>query len=113
MSFLREVAYTIPCHRKPERSLKWKGKPMPICSRCLAIYSSYITIPILFLFIEPTLLHTLIATIMFFPMPIDGYTQKWGWRISNNILRVVTGTMFGVSLSMFIVIIVKFVFQFI
>ncbi|MNU00078.1 hypothetical protein D3C72_2431140 [compost metagenome] len=36
-------------------------------------------------------------------MLIDGYTQKWGWRKSNNFIRIVTGLLSGIGVSIGIV----------
>jgi uncharacterized membrane protein len=34
---------------------------------------------------------------MLLPMALDGVTQMFGWRESTWILRVVTGTLFGLG----------------
>ncbi|GED54411.1 hypothetical protein BBO01nite_36520 [Brevibacillus borstelensis] len=35
-------------------------------------------------------------------MLIDGCTQYWKWRESNNVLRVVTGLLSGMGQSVFV-----------
>jgi uncharacterized membrane protein len=33
------------------------------------------------------------------PLVVDGYSQRRGWRVSNNTLRLVTGVVSGFGLS--------------
>jgi uncharacterized membrane protein len=40
--------------------------------------------------------------LLLLPMLIDGYTQLWKWRTSNNTLRFLTGFSFGLGQSLFI-----------
>jgi uncharacterized membrane protein len=40
--------------------------------------------------------------ILIIPLLIDGYTQLWKWRKSNNFLRFLTGLAFGVGQSFLI-----------
>ncbi len=35
------------------------------------------------------------------PLALDWVTQSWGWRESSNRLRLVTGTILGIGLSLF------------
>lgn len=95
---------TVPCHRKHERCFYIKGKPMPICSRCLSILVGYGFIPLLFAFHIPLW----VGIVLQFPMVIDGYTQLKGWRTSNNTLRMITGLISGFGLSVGIVEAVRF-----
>lgn len=36
------------------------------------------------------------------PLLIDGFTQKWKWRSSTNLLRVTTGVLSGNGMGLFI-----------
>ena len=84
------------CHRKPERSFFWKGKQFPVCARCTGIHMGYLTFP-LFLFNVFTLnIWWTLALIL--PTYIDGWTQAFLNRESNNMLRVTTGLMAGVGM---------------
>ena len=95
------------CHRKPERSFFWKGKQFPICARCTGIHIGYLTFP-LFTFNVLTLnIWWTIALI--FPTCIDGLTQAFFERESNNILRVTTGLMAGIGGMSLVAIIGKFI----
>ncbi|MDN4526485.1 DUF2085 domain-containing protein [Fictibacillus fluitans] len=95
-----ELLAIVPCHRKPERCLKVNGKPMALCARCTALYSSYLLLP--FLYFVPQWHSLAIALLLQLPMLADGLSQKWKWRSSNNILRVITGSMSGIGQCLFI-----------
>lgn len=95
------------CHRKPERSFFWKGKQFPVCARCTGIHIGYITFP-LFMFNVFTLnVWWTIALIL--PTYIDGLTQAFFKRESNNILRVTTGLMAGIGGMSLVAIIGKYI----
>jgi uncharacterized membrane protein len=83
------------CHRKPERSFFWKGKQFPVCARCTGIHIGYITFP-LFMFNVFTL-NIWWSIALMLPTYIDGLTQAFFKRESNNILRVTTGIMAGIG----------------
>ncbi len=100
---LKDLVYIVPCHRIPERCLHIKGKPMPICARCFAILLGYLFVPIAMVFTSIPLWLPILLSI---PMLVDGFTQKWHWRRSNNFLRFTTGLIFGIGQSMFISIVI-------
>lgn len=86
----------VMCHRKPERSFFWRGKQFPVCARCTGIYVGYLTC-FLFLFniISINIWWTL-ALIL--PTTVDGLTQAYCNRESNNILRFISGLTAGVGI---------------
>jgi uncharacterized membrane protein len=91
------------CHQMPERSFKYKGKQFPLCARCTGIFIGYFTFPLFQLqIIEPSLSLVIILSI---PMFGDSITQSMNYRESNNILRVITGFLFGAAQVAFIVLI--------
>lgn len=47
--------------------------------------------------------------VMAIPLLIDGFTQRWKWRKSNNPVRFITGLVFGVGQSLLISTIVLYV----
>lgn len=94
------------CHRKPERSFFWKGKQFPVCSRCTGIHLGYLTFP-LFLF-QVFTLNIWWTAILILPTYIDGWTQAFFNRESNNFLRVTTGLMAGVGMMSLVAIIGQF-----
>lgn len=107
---LKELVYIVPCHRIPERCLHIKGKPMPLCTRCFAILLGYLFVPFMLLFKGLPLYLPIALSI---PMIIDGFTQKWNWRQSNNFLRFWTGLLFGIGQAIFISIVVWLIVEYI
>lgn len=91
----------VPCHRLESRSLKFRGKKMPLCARCTTMLLGFLGIPIL---LACGLKLPLYLGVVFqIPMLIDGFTQKWKWRKSNNTLRVITGLISGFGMSILVV----------
>lgn len=95
------------CHRKPERSFFWKGKQFPVCARCTGIHIGYISFP-LFLFSVFTL-NIWWTVLLILPTYLDGLTQAFFKRESNNLLRVTTGVIAGIGLMSLVSIIGKFI----
>jgi len=93
------------CHRKPERSFFWKGKQFPVCARCTGIHLGYLS-TFLFLFGILTM-NWWIALLLTIPTLIDGFTQAYWNRESNNILRFITGLMAGIGMMAICAIIGK------
>lgn len=103
------------CHRKPERSFFYKGHQFPVCARCTGFYISGIASIILLNFIPvPYSLTTLlIGILLLIPCAIDGFTQLFEYRESNNILRLITGLIGGVGLILVYEMMIRFfVFNF-
>jgi len=103
-----EGAYKFPfflfCHRIPERTFKLKERYFPLCARCTGIWISGISF-LLFVAFFPITYDigklTLLAIVLILPMIIDGTTQLFGMRNSNNIIRFCTGLLGGISLGIF------------
>jgi uncharacterized membrane protein len=95
------------CHRNPERSFFWKGKQFPVCARCTGFHLGYLTFPIFLFSLLTFNIWWTIALIL--PAYIDGRTQAFLKRKSNNLLRVTTGIMAGTGLMSLISIIGKFI----
>ena len=95
----------VSCHRKPERSFFYNGKQFPVCARCTGIYIGYISIFIFAVF--RVYIPVLWSVILMLPTLIDGLTQAYCNRESNNWLRLITGIMFGVGISSLVAILAK------
>ena len=94
------------CHRKPERSFFWYGKQFPVCARCTGIHIGYIAFP-LFMFNVFTLnIWWTIALII--PTFLDGLTQAYFNRESNNIIRLITGLIAGIGMMSLVAIVGQF-----
>ncbi|MFT3993801.1 MAG: DUF2085 domain-containing protein [Dysgonomonas sp.] len=86
----------VTCHRKPERSFFWRGKQFPVCARCTGIYIGYLSL-ILFVF-NVFYLNIWWTIALILPTCIDGLTQAYCNRESNNTLRFITGVAAGVGI---------------
>lgn len=86
------------CHRRKERSIKMLGYTFPLCARCTGLWLGFG----IGLFFRIMGLHLpLVFTITFMlPLAIDGFTQFLGSRESNNLLRFLTGFLFGIVTNM-------------
>lgn len=98
------------CHCAPERSIIISGKPI-LCYRCFGILAA-LQISFYLLVIMKTVFHIdplsffpftlpwiIFTSLLVIPLLIDGFTQKWKWRMSNNKLRLLTGISFGIGIQ--------------
>jgi uncharacterized membrane protein len=92
------------CHRKPERTFKIKEYYFPVCSRCTGFYIGAFSyfIYVYFNFVEYTTQLIIIAFLMLIPTFIDGTTQLFAFRESNNLLRFFTGLIGGIGLAILV-----------
>lgn len=105
------------CHRMPDRTFKIKGIYFPVCSRCTGFYIGAFSyfLYVYFFYVNYTLTTIFFSILLLIPAFIDGITQFYGFRESNNILRLSTGLMGGVGLAILIkalkwIIFVYFIF---
>lgn len=85
----------VVCHRLPHRSFHFKGRQFPVCSRCTGIYLAYLSLPVFtFSWWSPGIAVSLLLAL---PALIDGLTQAYFNRESNNTLRLITGLLAGMS----------------
>jgi uncharacterized membrane protein len=113
------AGYHPTCHQIPDRCLFIFGHQMAVCSRCFAIYVSFLAGGLLFYFLKNRLkpFHIFYYVLLCVPMGIDGTAQLFGvplprgigpgmqlvWTtLSNNELRVVTGAIFGLGSALFV-----------
>jgi uncharacterized membrane protein len=93
--------YLFICHKIPARSFFYKGKQFPICSRCTGILIGYIIgiiLLVLTIFWPFFLLKPLIVLILLIPLVLDGMIQYFTKYESNNIKRLITGILAGISI---------------
>lgn len=100
---------TLICHRKPERSFFIRGHQFPVCARCTGFYISLVLyfIYTYFYYVNYSPLLLTKAVLLLVPAGIDGFTQLFELRESNNTLRLITGLMGGLGLGI-IVKVIKF-----
>ncbi len=84
------------CHRRPDRSFFWKGRPFPVCARCTGLYVGYGIGLLLSFWLGP--LASFWSVVLIIPLLIDSFTQYWQWRESNNPLRLITGLLAGMGI---------------
>lgn len=100
---LRPISQFI-CHRMPNRTFKIKGHYFPVCSRCTGFYIgafSYFLF-VYYFYVDYTVALIIFAVLMLIPAFIDGITQFFRFRESNNVLRFFTGLLGGVGLAILI-----------
>jgi uncharacterized membrane protein len=101
MELIYKLAAFVPCHRRPDRSIHINGKPFPLCARCMSILLGYLFIPLLFFL--PFSIAWWVGVLCQLPMLLDGGTQYFHWRESNNTLRMITGILSGFGLSVLVI----------
>ena len=89
------------CHRIPERSFFIGNHQFPVCARCTGFYIGFIFyfIYAYFFYVNYNLELISFALILLMPAAIDGTTQLFEMRISNNKLRFITGLFGGLGLE--------------
>ena len=92
------------CHRKPERTFKIKDYYFPVCSRCTGFYAGAFSyfVYVYFNFVEYTPTLIFIGFLMLIPAVMDGSTQLFSFRESNNLIRLITGLIGGIGLAILI-----------
>jgi uncharacterized membrane protein len=93
------------CHRMPSRTIWLSEIPMGLCSRCSGIYFSiFITLLLPFFYKELfQKKYIKVALLLLLPLIIDGVCQLLGFYLSNNTIRIITGLLFGSSISYIII----------
>ena len=101
-SFYGEV-----CHQFGERSLVVGGRPLAVCTRCLAIYYGFlIGATVIFLLpgrVSPPRRLRLVATVALLPMLIDVVAGMVGIWVPTTATRLMTGGWFGFLGSLFLI----------
>ena len=98
--------FSFNCHQRPERSLFLFDHKLSVCSRCAAIYFGVLLSTILYPIFkridnkETPSKWLLILSLV--PMGLDGMTQLTGLRESTNLLRIITGGLFGMVIPLYI-----------
>ena len=87
------------CAQIPAHSFYVFGHQLGLCERNFSIYTSMFIGSLIFLLTKKRMpgIPWWLWMLFMLPMALDGTTQMFGWRESDWILRVVTGTLFGVG----------------
>ena len=92
------------CAQIPSHSFYILGHQLGLCARNLSIYSSMFLGSLIFALSKKRLpgITWWMWLLLILPMAWDGTTQMFGWRESTWELRVMTGTLFGLSTVWFV-----------
>ncbi|MGQ3331219.1 DUF2085 domain-containing protein [Halorubrum sp. FL23] len=89
------------CHSLPKRSLCYNGRYFGLCARCTTMYFggllAILSFPVWSGGISINYI-LFIGLLLITPAGIDGTTQMFGSRESNNKLRVTTGFFLGLGI---------------
>ncbi len=96
------------CHQISSRSFFWKGRQFHICARCTGIFVGVLFSPSMLIFWKYSIY---IFPLSFIVLSIDGVTQLFKLRESNNLLRFITGFFFGYSFLSFVVYTIMYLFR--
>jgi len=91
--------YLCFCHRRKDRTIHIFGLGNYLCARCQGLFFGYIIGFILRLI--GLQLSLIISLIFVFPLLMDGFTQLFGYRESNNVIRFITGFLASIGLICF------------
>ena len=87
------------CAQIPSHSFYIFGHQLGLCARNFSIYTSMFIGSLIFVLSKKRLpgIPWWMWVLMILPMALDGITQMFGWRESTWVLRVITGTLFGLG----------------
>lgn len=103
--WLWELGFAI-CHQRPERLLRYGGRPLFVCARDTGLLVAFFTLLLLLSLLRarrragmpPWPILILAAAGVLF-MAWDGLTSYLGWRESGNLLRFLSGFAAGAGLA--------------
>jgi len=88
----KRLGFAFFCHRQPERCFKIAGHNFLLCSRCTGLLMGFFGFFMLvFLNLQ---IPAFAGLILMLPMVLDGVSQFFSFRESNNLLRLLTGFLF-------------------
>ena len=96
----------VVCHRMPERSFHWMGKPLPLCARCTGVLAGQVVGVTAFWQAVAWWL-CLLAVI---PLLIDWSAQHFLSVPSTNLRRFITGLLAGYGEVALAVLACRYVF---
>lgn len=110
---LEEISFFIGkaiCHQLPERSILIDGHSLPFCARCTGIYIGICSTLVYLTLTKkvrattiPSIKLSLLLLLLLVPLVVDGLGSYLTIFPSNNVTRITTGFLFGLSLPFFLV----------
>lgn len=99
---------SLSCHQLLSHSFWLWGSNIGLCSRCFSLYMSYSVTGLALLLIDRKFLFlsflnrksTVFASLLIFPILIDGGMATITQYVSTNLLRTFTGVTAGIGLSL-------------
>ena len=91
-----ECGKKLGCHQMPDRSFFFKGYQFPVCARCTGVILGEIIAIVVLLFVR---IYYWIAILCLIPIGIDWGLQFFNILKSDNVRRVITGTIAGFGLT--------------
>jgi uncharacterized membrane protein len=91
------AAYSLTCHQLPYRSWFIFGHQMAFCQRDLALYATILIAGLVYGATGRRRDSISLSTyaLLTIPIAVDGFTQLFGLRESDGLLRTITGALFG------------------
>jgi len=81
------------CHRIKDRSIPFFGLEKYLCARCMGVlFGSFSGF---FLKLLGFQIPFIFGIFLMSPLILDGLTQALNFRMSNNVIRMITGFLFG------------------
>ncbi|MEG0221428.1 MAG: DUF2085 domain-containing protein [Clostridia bacterium] len=108
---LMKFGARLGCHQRQDRSFSWKGYQFPVCARCTGVILGYVFTPLIYL--APKRIRIYIALALCAVMFIDWLVQHLKIHSSNNVRRLITGTMAGAGLLYIYIEFFKYILRFI
>ena len=88
------------CHSRPDRSFCYHGRYFGLCARCTTMYLggivTVLSFPLWNTLLKPAI-GLWLGVVFLIPGGVDGTTQMFGNRESNNKLRAITGFPLGMG----------------
>ncbi len=101
---------SLVCHQIPGRTLSIDEISLPLCARDTGIYSG-IFVVLVYCIVRgkikadrvPSTGVSVVLTLLMIPMMLDAVTSYVSIRQTDNIIRLVTGFFFGMSIAVFLI----------
>lgn len=104
------LAGSLVCHQLPSRTIYAEGMPLPMCARDTGIYLGFFAGMLFILSFrrlhcdrQPSLPYAVILCLLMIPMMVDGIGSYLGFFDTDNTARLLTGTLFGLPLPVFLI----------
>ena len=96
----RKIGLALFCHRKETRCFNIFGHKSFLCARCTGICVGFLTTSVLLFVgaVSKIIISPILILFLILPLVIDGVSQLFGTRESNNLIRFFTGFLFSSGL---------------